>query len=433
MAFPLFGAHAVDTRTGGSTNQRQWGNPLLSLWNRDHNRFFLIAGVAILVDFLRVLPLTISNLIAGDVQPAGLALKIGAADFALAIFLLLAHPTTKSGLAIVFGFLAGVTLQAVTKCPALSGWLAICLPWLLVNRKEFALSRNEWRLCWTVLPVTFIGYFGFVLSGHVVDPAMQGTHSIGWFYFTESHVPTVGEAVQTRIPWHGISLPITRRFASVKKGFAVLEADNLEFGELCGESKKLLRVPLASLRPISWTWSLKRAWRARTAEGRFLNGLELTNAPTRLTWSPDHTAVAVEKENQTSIYDRRGVLVATLERGSPRWISASEVEVGLREVAGFCRFNTETGNFVRTVADELALPARVKAQARIGKHLSLKTWFVPCTLPDEVEIMWNGRSVRVKPLRLAHLDEDGPPGSMFGFLWGPTTMEAEFLIRPVSG
>lgn len=279
--------------------QYHWAdlNPVGKLWSRDHNIFLLIAIVAIVADVLRVLPLTVSNLLTGS-NPAGMALKVGGADFLLAAFLILAHPSLWSIVAIVTGFLAGVTLQATTGCPALSGWFAICLPWLIVNRREFTLSVGE-RYSLLIIPALAIGYTALVFTGHVVDPAMQGPTSIGYFYTTSDRTPNVGEAVQAKIAWHGIALPITRRLDSVEKGLAMLETDDLELGESRGEAMK---TPLTNLRPIVWTWSPTRAMRSLTARGRFQNWVEFSYSPAEIRWDPDRKHVAVQDGNMVRVF-----------------------------------------------------------------------------------------------------------------------------------
>ncbi len=181
-------------------------------------------------------------------------------------------------------------------------------------------------------------------------------------------------------------------------------------------------------------FSLQRIVRLFTAEGQWVNRLELLYAPDNLTWAPDHTKVAAYTGSGVVIMNHYNTICVIGKANGPRWKNNSLVEVSLVGTAGFATIDTKTGQIQRTVAPKLHLPAHVKAQARIGKTLSIKMWLVPYNLPDEVEIIWNKRVVRVKPLRLPHLNNNtGPPISMFGFIWGPKTMEAEFLIRPVSG
>jgi len=181
-------------------------------------------------------------------------------------------------------------------------------------------------------------------------------------------------------------------------------------------------------------FSPRRFARLFTTEGRWVNRLELLYAPKDLTWASDHTKVAINTGNGVAVMSQYDTICVIEKANGPRWKSNALIEVSLVGMAGFATIDTKTGQIERTVAPKLRLPARVRVQARIGKTLSIKMWLVFYNLPDEVEVVWNKKAVRVKPLRLPHLNNNtGPPVSMFGFIWGPKTMEAEFLIRPVSG
>ncbi len=194
----------------------------------DPNLFMAIAFVAIAVDVVRVLPLTLTDAYLVSTG-ADFHLFLGVADLGMLFFLAAATPTLPAILAMVGGAIVGIVLQ-VAGVPALSGWVSICTPWLLANRRQFEPTRKEMLtlvgaivliLCWGVL----------VISGHVVDPGMQGEDGIGWLYgvtgeFGEDEIHP-GLLVQFR---RGPFL-FVRRIREIKGDRIVLASDNGQFGE----------------------------------------------------------------------------------------------------------------------------------------------------------------------------------------------------------
>jgi len=201
-------------------------NVISKKFQSDPNLFMAIALVAIAVDIVRVLPLTLTDMY---LAPAGggFHLFLGVADLAMILFMTAATPTLPAILAMIGGAVTGTVVQLVG-VPAVSGWVSICVPWLLVNRGQFRLTRKEIFGVWAVGLVCCWGIL--VLLGHVVDPGMQGEDSVGWLYDTEEVEQDEihpGLLVQFR---KGPFL-FMRRVQSVEGDEVILDADNPSFGE----------------------------------------------------------------------------------------------------------------------------------------------------------------------------------------------------------
>lgn len=204
-------------------------NVISKKFQSDPNLFMAIALIAIAVDIVRVLPLALTDAyLASPAGGGGFHFFWGVADLAMLFFLVTATPTLPAILAMIGGALAG-TVLLVVGFPALSGWVSICVPWLLVNRGQFGLTRKEAFGVWGAVGLVCC-WGALVLSGHVVDPGMQGEDSIGWLYDTEE----VGEdeihpglLVQFR---KGPFL-FVRRVRSVEGDEVILGADNPSFAE----------------------------------------------------------------------------------------------------------------------------------------------------------------------------------------------------------
>lgn len=213
----------------------------------DPNLFMAIAVIAIAVDIVRVLPLALTD---AYLAPSGASyhLFLGVADLAMLLFLTLATPTLPAILAMIGGSVAGTALL-LSGVPALSGWVSICVPWLLVNRGQFGLTRKEVLGIWGALMLVCC-WGALVLSGYVVDPGMQGEDSIGWLYGVEE----VGREIHPGLLVQFKKGPFlfVRRVQSIEGGEVILSADNPSFGE----GYKALRISRSDVTGgVSWLFS----------------------------------------------------------------------------------------------------------------------------------------------------------------------------------
>jgi len=242
----------------------------------------------IITDILRVAPLVISELATGTQQSAGNAMFVGLADILVLMILVWVRPRFWPIASACAGMALGVTVKMFFSTPALSGWLAICLPWLIVNWKQFKLTRNEWLMMAKVAP--FYAVWAIVIfTGHLVDPAMQ---QIGWFYGTKPGIVEIGDPVQIKV---GPGQYLVRRVAEInnEEQTASLLADNANFGAIV--PGKALVVRLQKLRAVSWTWSPRKWVQSITHKGQFQNLIELHHDQNDIFPSPSNKWVAVQK------------------------------------------------------------------------------------------------------------------------------------------
>lgn len=128
--------------------------------------------------------------------------------------------------------------------------------------------------------------------------------NLGLFYKTSwGTQPTrVGQIVRFAQPdqptWRKFLLPSIKRVAEIHKDGYFVEGDNTEHSQ---DSRDWGRVvpPDHVAGVVNWCWSTKRAWRARTAEGRFENWRE---------FNYERKSVLVGMEGFWAVYHERPML-----------------------------------------------------------------------------------------------------------------------------
>jgi len=264
-ASPLWGAEEV---TELKTNMKSLSN----VWATRSDIVMIVAIAMMIADPLRVLP-QMFNDIYGGATNEGYNLTIGIADIiGIAVFALI-RPELWSIVCMTSGLVIGLAAKSLG-APALPGWFLMFAPWVIRNWRHVTFSSVEKRYMWIAFPAVFGIWATLLFTGHIVDPTMQGPHSVGWVYTTNNDPVTVDSPVQATIR-PGVYL--TRRVRSIKGESVTLSADNPDFGELSED--ELLTVPVSSIKPIAWTFSPRRlvkSYGSKTEQAR--NSFEFHNA-----------------------------------------------------------------------------------------------------------------------------------------------------------
>lgn len=278
------------------------------IWKTRADLVLLCAIVMAIADPLRVTPQIFNDLYGGVTSQSGHHLIIGAADWAALLVFALIRPELWSIVAMLSGLVLIITAKIIG-LPALPGWTMMMVPWLLVNWRHVTLTHKEKRSLVTILPAVFSIWAALILTGHVVDPAMQGQHSIGWVYATSDEALSISDPVQVKVR-PGVFL--TRRIASIEGERATLSADNANFGEIGNEE---FQVDVSKLHTISWATSPKKLIRGLTRRGRFLNLISFESPPKNRLWSEDGRLVAINSFPNGFIASSGGRVVARFPEG----------------------------------------------------------------------------------------------------------------------
>lgn len=192
------------------------------------------------------------------------------------------------------------------------------------------LSDYRWgKILKWLLPGILLLIIALYAAGFSVNSGPSMNY-LGWFYRTQwGTQPTkIGQIVRLAPP----SQPIWRKYlhSSIKrvieiapKGYYV-QGDNPEWAK---DSRDWGDVPIPSDRisgVITWAWSLKRAWRSLTQEGKLYNYLEFNYEPSNIVWGT-YGVYALEQENIT-IYSRNSNTYKRLFFDNPKLASIIKIE-----------------------------------------------------------------------------------------------------------